>query len=118
MKEKGRYLVCGALAGTLNGCLGTGGGVVLVPLLLYWLKLPQRQAFATSVFIILPVSLVSAVCYFFTGGMDLPSALPYLLGGFAGGLLSGKLYTRLPVTLLRRIFGAVLIFGGVRAVAL
>ena len=49
---------------------------------------------------------------------DLQAALPYLLGGFAGGLLSGKLYTRLPVTLLRRVFGAVLIFGGVRAVVL
>ena len=41
-------------------------------------------------------------------------ALPYLLGGLAGGFLGGKLFTKVPAVWLRRLFGAFLVYGGVR----
>ncbi len=116
MGEKQKYLAAGALAGLANGFFGAGGGVVLVPLLLGWIGLDEKKAFATSVFIILPISALSAVLYWRQGRLDLLAALPYLVGGFAGGLLCGKLYHRLPALFLRRAFGALLIVGGVRAV--
>ena len=50
-------------------------------------------------------------------GSAIPNTgIPGLIGGFAGGLVCGKLYQKLPALLLRRVFGALLIFGGVRAV--
>lgn len=113
---KWKYAVTGALAGMANGLFGSGGGLFLVPLLTRWAKLPQRKAFATSVAVILPLSLISAGVYWFKGGLDLSGAWPYLLGGALGGILSGRLFQRVPLTFLRRAFGALILYGGVRAV--
>lgn len=113
--EKWKYLITGGLAGLANGLFGSGGGLFLVPLLTRWAGLPQRKAFAVSVGVILPLSVVSAVVYWFKGGLDLSAAWPYLLGGFAGGLLSGKIFKKVPVIWLRRAFGLLIVYGGLRA---
>lgn len=106
----------GALAGAVNGLFGTGGGILLVPLLLRAHKLPTQKAFATSLAIILPLSAVTLFVYLRQTPLDLRAALPYLLGGAAGGFLAGKWLKHLPVVWLRRLFGALLIVAGVRAV--
>ena len=113
-----KYLVTGALAGAANGFFGSGGGLFLVPLFTKWLGMEQRKAFATSVAVILPLSAVSLVVYFFRGGMDWGFAMPFLVGGLAGGFISGKIFGKVSVTLLRRIFGLLIIYGGIRAVLL
>lgn len=116
MKEKAKYGVTGGLAGLANGLFGAGGGMFLVPLFTRWSKLEERKAFATSVAVILPLSLVSAGIYWFKGALDLSAAWPYLLGGLMGGFLSGKIFQRVSLTLLRRAFGLFLLYGGIRAV--
>lgn len=116
MKERSKYIIIGLLAGVANGFFGAGGGLFLVPLFVGWVGLEQRKAFATSVAVVLPLSLVSAGVYLCRGAVDLTAAWPYLLGGFAGGLLSGRVFTKVPVGWLRRGFGALLLYGGVRAV--
>ena len=63
---------------------------MLVPLLTRCCKLSQRQAFATSVAVILPLCVLSVGIYFFRGGLDFMAALPYLIGGTVGGWLGGK----------------------------
>lgn len=118
MKITAKYAVTGALAGLANGFFGSGGGLFLVPLLTKWTGLPQRRSFATSVAIILPLSVVSAVIYFMKGAVDFSSALPFLLGGAIGGLISGRIFQKIPLTLLRRIFGLLILYGGVRALLL
>lgn len=121
MKQKRqttKYVITGALAGLANGFFGSGGGLFLVPLFTRWLKMEQRKAFATSVAVIFPLSIVSIVVYFFKGSIDFFAALPYLLGGLAGGLISGKIFGKISVTLLRRIFGILIVYGGIRAVLL
>ena len=116
MKKQGKYAMIGGLGGLMNGLFGAGGGLFLVPLLAGWTELEQKKAFATSVAVILPLSLVSAAIYFWKGALDLPAALPYLFGGAIGGLISGKIFQKIPLTLLRRIFGLLILYGGVRAV--
>ncbi len=105
----------GALAGLANGFFGGGGGMVLVPLLAGPCKLSQREAFANSVLIILPLCALSSAIYFFRGSLDLLTALPYLAGGLAGGFLGGKLFKGLNMTWLRRVFALFILYGGVRA---
>lgn len=89
--------------------------MLLVPLLAGWCGLGQRKAFATSVAIILPLCVLSAAIYLFRGGVELLPALPYLLGGLAGGLLGGKLFKGLSMTWLRRGFALLILYGGVKA---
>ena len=110
-----RPALAGGAAGLVNGFFGGGGGMVLVPLLVLWCGLDQRKAFATSVAVILPLCVLSAAIYLFRGGVDFTAALPYLAGGLLGGLLGGKLFKRLNMVWLRRLFALLLLYGGVRA---
>lgn len=115
MKEKRiAYYLAGAAAGLANGLFGGGGGSVLVPLLTRMCHLEQRRAFATSVAVILPLCTLSALLYLLRGALDVTAALPYLLGGALGGFLGGKLFSGVQVLWLRRGFGLLLIYGGVR----
>lgn len=116
MKQQHKYGIIGALAGAANGLFGAGGGLFLVPLLTAWAHLPQKKSFATSVAVILPLSLVSAVVYFLHGELSLQAALPYVAGGAVGGFLSGKVFRRVSLLWLRRLFGVLILYGGVRAV--
>ncbi len=117
-KKKGNWrrpALAGAAAGLVNGFFGGGGGMVLVPLLAGWCGLGQRKAFATSVAVILPLCALSAGIYLFREGVDLAAALPYLLGGLIGGFAGGRLFKRLNMVWLRRLFALLLLYGGVRA---
>lgn len=116
MKQQGKYGIIGALAGLANGLFGAGGGLFLVPLLTGWADLAPKKAFATSVAVILPLSLLSAAVYLWKGALDFSSALPYLLGGGIGGFISGRVFQKVPMKPLRRIFGLLILYGGVRAV--
>lgn len=116
MKQTGKYLVAGALAGVLNGLFGAGGGLVLVPLLSRWAGLEEKRAFATSVAIIFPLSVVSYVLFCLQGGNVWSEALPYLLGGIAGGLLSTRLFQNISPLWLHRLFGILILYGGIKAV--
>jgi len=112
--EKLKSAAAGAAAGIINGLCGGGGGMVLVPLLTRWIKLEDRSALATSVAVMLPLSLVSAAVYIFRGGVDIMAALPYLAGGLVGGFVGGKVFKSVPPALLHKILGLFIIYGGVR----
>ena len=118
MKEHAKYAVAGALAGAANGFFGAGGGLFLVPLLVYWCGMEERRAFATSVAVIFPLSALSAGIYWMQGGLAFAAAWPYLLGGVLGGWIAGRVFRRIDMVWLRRAFGLLLIYGGVRAVLL
>ena len=117
LSDKAKSALAGAAAGVVNGFFGAGGGMVLVPLLIGWGKMDQRKAFASSVFIILPLCAVSAAVYLLRTEFDFLRALPYLIGGLAGGFIGGRIFGKVPTKLLHRIFGILLIIGGVRAIA-
>ena len=118
LKKSAQYLIIGSLAGVANGLFGSGGGLFLVPLLTKWSGLEQKRAFATSVAVVVPLSAVSLLVFLWRGSLDFVAALPYLIGGAVGGILSGCLFPKFSATLLRRLFGILLIYGGIRAVFL
>ena len=115
MDRKWKYCITGGLAGLANGLFGSGGGLFLVPLFTRWTDLPERKAFATSVAVIAPLCALSAGIYWFRGDLELSAALPYLIGGLAGGLIGGKVFRKLSMVWLRRGFALLILYGGVKA---
>ena len=114
MTDKGKNGLAGAAAGLVNGLFGGGGGSVLLPLLNRWGTLAPRAAFATCLAAISPMCCVSAVVYLFQVRPALETVLPYLAGGLAGGVAGGLTFQKVPVRLLKALFGAFLVYGGVR----
>ena len=90
--------------------------MLLLPLLERLTDLEARERFASSVCIILPLSLVSVLVYWLRGGTFTAETLPYLIGGALGGLLAGLLLKRLPTKLLHRVMGVLILWGGLRLV--
>lgn len=114
MERLSKLRVSGAAAGAVNGLFGGGGGIPLVLLLTRWAGVEEKTAFATCVAVIFPLCVVSAALYYFRTGLSVLPALPYLLGGLAGGLVGGKLFRRVPGIWLRRLFALFLLYGGIR----
>lgn len=115
MKGKANILLTlgGAAAGIINGLLGTGGGMIAVPILKNS-GLEQKQAQAASVLMIMLLSLETAAIYLWRGRITLSAALPYLPGGIIGALIGAALLKKIPDKILRRIFGGLMIYTGLR----
>ena len=88
--------------------------MVVLPLLTKWSGLDPRCAFATCVAAIFPMCCVSAAVAVWTVRPGWALLWPYLLGGAVGGLIGGLTYQKIPVRLLKAVFGAFLLYGGVR----
>lgn len=116
MHDWWKYVVIGALAGIANGIFGAGGGLFLVPLFLSWVKMEEKQAFATSVAVIFPLSVASLIVFLLRGENIFMTGLPYLAGGIAGGIVSGKLFRKIPAIWLHRLFGVLILYGAVRTI--
>lgn len=106
--------LCGAAAGVANGLFGAGGGMLLVPLLKRNRLLEDRELFASAIAVMLPVSIVSFLIYYFQGAVTLTGAGGYLIGGLVGGLAGGLLYRKVPTKLLHKVLGAFILWGGIR----
>ncbi len=118
MNIKVKYIITGALAGVTNGLFGAGGGLVLVPLFATWCSMKEKHAFATSVAVILPLSITSFVMFCLKGENVWGQALPFLIGGILGGFLSAKLFKSISAAWLHRLFGILILYGGIKAVFL
>ena len=114
MKDRSKRRLAGAAGGVINGVFGGGGGTVLLPLLVKWCALEQRKAFATCVAIVVPMCCVSAAVYLWQVRPPLQQVMPYLIGGAAGGVLGGLTFEKIPVRILRLLFGGFLLYGGWR----
>lgn len=109
-------LAIGVSAGVLSGLVGVGGGIILVPALVYFLSYGQHQAQGTSLGVLtLPVVVIAFLKYYNDGKkmgepIDL-HVISYLAMGFlVGGFLGSTLALRLDKDLLRKIFAIILFY--------
>lgn len=109
-----KIFMAGGLAGAVNGLLGAGGGMVLVPLLSRSRELEGVQIFPASVAMILPLCVISLIATAMHTSLPFSTALPYLLGSIPGGLLAGYYGRKIPAMWLHRALGAMILWGGIR----
>lgn len=103
----------GLTVGILNGLLGAGGGMIAVPLLKN-MGLSQKESHANAVAIILPITVLSAVLYLYNGYVNLGDAFPYIPTGLIGAFAGTFILSKISPVLLKKVFGGLMIYAGIR----
>jgi uncharacterized membrane protein YfcA len=103
------FLLIGLGAGVLSGLFGIGGGVVIVPALIFIAKMQPQTATGTSLTaLLLPVGAVGAWEYSRTGNLNLGAGLWIAVGLFVGAGIGARFSLQLPPAVLRRAFAVFL----------
>lgn len=101
-----KLLVLGIFAGVLSGMFGIGGGIVIVPALVTFLKFDQKLAVGTSLGALLfPVGLGGVISYYNKGALDLGTATLVALGLVIGAFAGARVALRLPEKTIKRLYG-------------
>lgn len=103
----------GAFIGAINGFFGGGGGMICVPVLLA-VGLFNRQAHATAILTMVPISIASAVVYYSSGVIDWMTLLWVTLGSVVGGVIGALLLKKIPNLVLQYLFALVVLAAGVK----
>lgn len=107
-------VLAGICAGISSGLFGIGGGVIVVPALIYILKFPVHQAIGTSLAALLfPIGAAAAITYFRAGNVDIRAALIIAVTMFAGAWIGSMIALRLDSNSLRSLLGIFLIGLGI-----
>lgn len=109
-------IVAGLIIGFINGFWGGGGGMVCVPVLTSLLKLPEKKGHATTLLIMLPLSIASFVIYCIKGSVDIPTAVNVGVGFVLGGVIGALLLKNINNLILKIVFSVVIIAGGIKLI--
>lgn len=108
-------LLVGLLAGALSGLVGVGGGIIVVPVLVYFLHYSQQQAQGTTLFMfLLPIGILGVMNYYKAGYVEIKTAFiigsTFLIGSYFGS----KLAISLDQKTVKQIFGVIIILLGIK----
>lgn len=111
-------ILIGLFAGVLSGMIGVGGGIIIVPALVYFLGLSQHAAQGTSLALMLPpIGILAAMNYFQAGQLNIKYALviavSFIIGGYFGSRLSIEFINE---ALMKKIFGIIMLIAAIKLV--
>lgn len=110
-------VLIGVLAGTVGGSFGVGGGIIIVPALIFFFGLNQHTAQGTSLAVLMfPVAIIGAYNYYKSGYVNVKYVLILVLAFAVGQYLGSTLAIHLSDRLLRRIFGLFVLAVGLKLV--
>ncbi|MGK2860623.1 MAG: sulfite exporter TauE/SafE family protein [Chitinophagaceae bacterium] len=105
-------LLIGLFAGILSGLVGVGGGLIIVPALIFFLGFNQHQAQGTSLgLLLLPVGILAVINYYNKGNVDIRVVAFMSVAFIIGGWLGSKLALRLPEDAVKKIFAIFLFYS-------
>lgn len=100
------FVVIGLVGGVTAGIFGIGGGIIIVPALVYWAGFSQHAATGTTLAVLLPpIGLAAAYEYYRHGNVDIRAALILAATMFVGSWLGAVFANRLDANYLHLIFG-------------
>jgi len=108
------FVVIGLLGGVASGLFGVGGGIVVVPALIYWAGFSQHMATGTSLAVLLPpIGLAATIEYYRHGNVDVRAAILLAVTMFLGAWLGAYLANQMKGPHLRLLFGVFLSVLGI-----
>lgn len=103
-------IIIGIFSGALSGLVGVGGGIIIVPCLIYFLGFSQKMAQGTSLgILLLPAGILGVLQYYKQGQIDFKVVVIVALGFIVGNFFGSKLALSISDTLLKKIFAVLLI---------
>lgn len=110
-------VVIGLLAGILSGFVGVGGGIIIVPALVFMLGFTQHQAQGTSLFVLsIPVVILATMNYWKTGNVNWKYGLIIALTFVVGGYIGSKLSLKMSPGLVKFLFGILMAYVSFRLI--
>lgn len=110
-------VIIGLVAGVASGFFGIGGGLVMIPAMVYFFHLTQHQAQGTSLAVLTPpLVFFAALNYYKEGNVNLYMAVFIALGFVGGAYLGAVLVHHVSDPMLKRIFGALLLIVSVKMI--
>lgn len=103
------FLAIGAIAGAVSGLLGVGGGLVMVPLLAGWLRMPLKRALGTSLAAIVGMVVPGTIVHALLGNIDWPIFVVVTLGAVPGARLGARIALGTQERTLRLLVGGFLL---------
>lgn len=100
----------GIAAGMLSGLVGIGGGIIIVPALVFFLSFSQKSAQGTSLgILLLPIGILAVLQYYKAGFVDVKTVWIVAIGFLAGSFFGSKIALSLPQETVKKIFAVFLI---------
>lgn len=109
--EKMKKISIGLIAGMICGLFASGGGLVLIPALVYLLHLEEKQARATALWCIAPLVLTAFLMYSRESLIEWKTGILCAIGGIVGGMIGAKLMRKIPDLGLKILFIALLSYS-------
>ena len=110
-------VLIGLTAGVLSGMFGIGGGLLMVPAMVYFLGMSQREAQGTSIgLMLLPIGLLAAWGYYKQGNMNIKYGLVIAATFVIGGYFGQRLAHSISVDILRKVFGVVMLLAALKMI--
>jgi len=104
-------LLIGLLAGIISGFLGIGGGIIIIPALVYLLGYSQQNAQGTSLGLLLPpIGILAVLNYHKAGFLNIKAAAIMCITFIIGSYISSKIAVELPETIIKKMFAVFLLF--------
>ncbi len=117
MNEIILLLIVGLLAGFVGGMMGVGGGVVVIPALVFIMGFSQHQAQGTALaFMLPPIGLMAAWNYYKAGYVNVKYALLLMVAFVVGAWVGSMISVQLPDKVLKKIFGVMLLYVAYRMI--
>ena len=103
------YILLGILAGGLSGLIGIGGGIIIVPALVFLFGMSQQSAQGTTLALLVPpIGILAAMQYYKQGHVDIRVAIFIIIGFLLGSFLGSKLALFIPTNILTKVFAVTL----------
>lgn len=110
-------LLIGLAAGLLSGFVGVGGGIIIVPAMVYFLHMSQLQAQGVSLAVLLmPVGILGVMNYYRDGQINFNYAIIIAIGFFVGSYFGSKSALKLPEHKIKFVFGLMLLYIAARMI--
>lgn len=111
----GILLAIGLAAGVASGFLGIGGGILIIPGLVFLLGFSQKMAQGTSLTLLaLPIGILGVMNYYKAGNVDIKAALFMAVTFVIGSYFSSKIVADLPELTIKRIFAVFLFLYAIK----